>query len=204
MTLQRRYKSSLKVLTATFVLVLVAGFDRGSHFIEVVLGESGLFVDIQAANSDHTTPRLLQQVMPGADSFSEKEGEPPVYKAYRTDPASGEKVLIGYAFVTSDFPPEPSGYNGPVDTLIGMNLEGVIVGLEVIYHRESLRYIIGDFFSDEKWYVAQFLGMKATNKFAIGRNGDIDAIAGATISSGAMSRGVRQTVRAVTEAYIKK
>ena len=99
-----------------------------------------------AANGDHTIDRLLKAVVPGADSFSEKSGEPPVYRAYRTDPDSGEQTLIGYAFVTPDVPPEPNGYSGPIDTLIGMDLEGKIVGLRVIYYRESHRYTIGDFF----------------------------------------------------------
>ncbi|OGT74055.1 MAG: hypothetical protein A3H44_13000 [Gammaproteobacteria bacterium RIFCSPLOWO2_02_FULL_57_10] len=202
MTLSRYSISALKVSSAALVLLLVAGFDRSNPLTETLLGKTDLFADLQAASADHTTPRLLKAAVPGADSFSEKEGEVPVYKAYRTE-ASGEKTLIGYAFVTSDFQPEPSGYNGPVDTLIGMNLEGVIVGLGVIYHRESLRDIIGDFFVDEAWYSAQFLGMTAKNKFAIGRNGDVDGISGATISSNAMARGVRQTVRAVSAAYIK-
>ena len=99
-----------------------------------------------AANADHTTDRLLKAVVPGADSFSEKSGEPPVYRAYRTDPDSGEQALIGYAFVTPDVPPEPNGYSGPIDTLIVMDLEGKIVGLRVIYYKESHRYTIGDFF----------------------------------------------------------
>lgn len=203
MSFPRLFKSSYRFLSIATVLLLAVGFDRGNPLTETFFGDTRLFAALQAANADHTTPKLLQQVMPGADSFSDKEGEVPVYKAYRTE-AGGEKTLIGYAFVTSDFEPEPSGYNGPVDTLIGMNLEGTVVGLEVIYHRESLRYIIGDFFADETWYSAQFIGMSATSKFAIGRNGDIDGIAGATISSNAMARGVRQTVRAVSAAYIKK
>ena len=202
MTPSRHYKPNFKAICAALVLLLVAGFDRSNPLTETFLSDTGLFASLQAASADHTTPRLLQAAVPGADSFSEKEGEVPVYKAYRTE-ASGEKTLIGYAFVTSDFQPEPSGYNGPVDTLIGMNLEGVVVGLDVIYHRESLRDIIGDFFDDEAWYTAQFLGMTAKNKFAIGRNGDVDGISGATISSNAMARGVRQTVRAVSAAYIK-
>lgn len=153
---------------------------------------------VLAANADHTNDRLLKAVVPGADSFSEKSGEPPVYKAYRTDPDSGEQTLIGYAFVTPDVPPEPNGYSGPIDTLIGMDLEGKIVGLRVIYYKESHRYTIGDFFS---WgFEEQFIGLDAYNRFRVGK--EIDGIAKATISAKAAARGIRQTVRAVTSAYI--
>ena len=154
---------------------------------------------LYAANSDHTTDRLLRAVVPGADHFADKEGEPPVYKAYKTDDATGESSLIGYAFVTPDFPPEPNGYSGPIDVLIGMDLQGTIVGLRVIYYKESFRYTMGDFFS---WgFEEQFPGKTAADRYSIGR--DIDGVARATISSKAAARSIRKAVRAVTEAYIK-
>lgn len=170
---------------AALLLVAVLGF--------------GLSASLQAANSDHTTDRLLKAVVPGADYFADKEGEPPVYKAYKTDPDSSERILIGYAFVTPDVPPEPNGFSGPIDTLIGMDLEGTIVGLRVIYYKESYRYTLGDFFS---WgFEEQFPGKTAADRFSVGR--DIDGISRATISSKAAARGIRQAVRAVTEAYIQ-
>ncbi|MEQ8313363.1 MAG: FMN-binding protein [Gammaproteobacteria bacterium] len=165
----------------------------------VVLVGFGFPMALQAANSDHTTDRLLKAVVPGADFFADKAGDPPVYKAYKTDPESGERTLIGYAFVTPDVPPEPNGFSGPIDTLIGMDLEGTIVGLRVIYYKESYRYTLGDFFS---WgFEEQFPGKTAADRFSVGR--DIDGISRATISSKAAARGIRQAVRAVTEAYIE-
>lgn len=153
-----------------------------------------------ARNKDHTTDRLLKKAVPGADSFSDKEGEVPVYKAYKTDPSSGEQILIGYAFVTADTHPEPSGYSGEIDTLIGMDLDGNIVGLKVIYYKESLRHTWGDFFSFDG-YEDQFIGKRAEHRFQIGN--DIDGIAKATISVKAMARGVRQSIRAVTLEYLR-
>ncbi|MSR10656.1 MAG: FMN-binding protein [Gammaproteobacteria bacterium] len=184
------------------LLVFAVTFDRGGPVSGPILTSIGLSAGIFAASSDHTTLALLKEVMPGADSFSEKEGVVPVYKAYRTDPTTGEKTLIGYAVVTSDVLPEPSGYSGPIDSLIGMNLEGTIVGLRVIYYKESLRYSIGDFF---EWpgYEDQFIGKVPSDKFRVHKDGDIDGIARATISVKAMTAGVRQTVRAVYAAYIE-
>ncbi|GJM11873.1 MAG: hypothetical protein DHS20C12_02760 [Pseudohongiella sp.] len=153
-----------------------------------------------ARNKDHTTDRLLKEVVPGSDSFSEKEGEVPVYKAYKTDPDSGEQTLIGYAFVTADTEPEPNGYSAPIDTLIGMDLDGNIVGLKVIYYKESIRYTWGDFFAWDG-YEDQFIGKRAEHRFQIGN--DIDGIAKATISVKAMARGVRQSIRAVTLEYLR-
>lgn len=196
---------SLRRIFAGMVLVVLMLSDRGGLLSGSMLPGSGLYAGVYAASSDHTTPALLREVMPGADSFSEKEGidgKVPVYKAYRTDPATGEKTLIGYAVVTADVLPEPSGFSGPIDTLIGMDLEGTIVGLKVIYYKESHRYTIGDFFS---WpgFEDQFIGKVPTDKFRVHRDGDIDGIAKATISVKAMAAGVRQTVRAVARDYIE-
>jgi len=190
-------KSRLKPLLGVLLLLAALIFDPGA----VLFNGSGFTAVAHAANADHTTLALLKEVVPGPDSFSDKEGdEGPVYKAYRTDPASGEKTLIGYAVVTADFEPEPPGYSGPIDSLVGMDLDGVIVGMRVIYYKESLRYTIGDFFS---WgFEGQFIGKRAADKFRIARDGDVDGVAKATISSKAAARGVRQAVRAVTKAYI--
>ena len=155
---------------------------------------------VYAANKDHTSLRLMKQVVPGADSFSDKEGEVPVYKAYKTDPDSGEKTLIGYAFVSADTHPEPSGYSGEIDSLIGMDLQGNITGLKVVYYKESHRHSWGDFFAWDG-YDDQFIGKRAEERFQIGK--DIDGIVKATISTKAMSRGVRQAVRAVTLEYLR-
>lgn len=194
--------SSWSRLLSGLALILAVGlFDRSGSMIGRVFEGTALPAAIHAANKDHTSLALLKEVVPGADSFSEKEGKVPVRRAYRTDPATGEQTLIGYAVVTADIRPEPDGFSGPIDTLIGMDLGGNIVGLKVIYYKESHRYTIGDFFS---WagYEDQFIGKTAADRFSASRNGDIDGIAKATISVKAMVKGVRQTVRAVTAAYI--
>ena len=65
-----------------------------------------------------------------------------------------------------------------------MDLEGKIVGLRVIYYKESHRYTIGDFFS---WgFEEQFIGLDAYNRFRVGK--EIDGIAKATISAKAAAR----------------
>jgi transcriptional regulator of nitric oxide reductase len=179
-------------------LVLSSAFFMGDNFGAWLSAEQDFYRSAFAANSDHTTDRLLKAVVPGAESFSDKQGEPPVYRAFKTDPETGEQSLIAYAFVTPDFPPEPNGYSGPIDTLIGMDLDGKIVGLKVIYYKESLRYTIGDFFS---WgFEEQFVGLDAANRFRVDK--EIDGIVKATISAKAAARGIRRSVRAVTEAYI--
>jgi|FLOH01.1.fsa_nt_gi NosR/NirI family transcriptional regulator, nitrous oxide reductase regulator len=199
MSTQHSPRSGRKSLLSIGLLICAIMFDGGSPMMGFVLHRAGLHPGIHAANKDHTSLRLLKEVVPGADSFSEKEGEVPVYKAYRTDPANGAKTLIGYAFVTADTLPEPSGFSGPIDSLVGMDLEGNIVGLRVVYYKESLRYTWGDFL-EFPGVQEQYIGKRAADRFLLGK--DVDGISKATISSRAMATGVRRSIRAVTQAYL--
>lgn len=193
-------RSLFKGLLLTALLATAVLFDAGGSLLDFALRDGELRSGAQAANKDHTSLRLLKEVVPGADSFSEKEGEVPVYKAYRTDPESGEQTLLGYAFVSADTQPEPSGFSGPIDSLIGMDLAGNIVGLRVVYYKESLRNTWGDFLS-LPGFQEQFVGKRAEDGFRVGK--DVDGISKATISVRAMARGVRQSIRAVTIAYVR-
>lgn len=143
---------------------------------------------------------LLKKVMPGADSFSEKAGDPPVYKAFAKTESGAEDELIGYLFVTPDYPPEQIGYNGPIDVLVGMDLGGVLTGIEILGYVESLKTMVGDFLNTEG-FPEQFAGLPVSNGFRVGR--DIDGVVSATISTWAMSRGIRNAARGVARAYLK-
>jgi Na+-translocating ferredoxin:NAD+ oxidoreductase RnfG subunit/ferredoxin len=142
---------------------------------------------------------LLMQVMPTADAFSEKDGEPRVFRAYRADPSSGEQTLVGYVFLTSDAPPEEIGYSAPIVVLVGIDLEGTITGARVLRYRESIRRVWGDFLQ-RPGVQEQYAGKHIADPFRVGR--DVDGITRATITMSAMSRGIRNAARRVAAAYL--
>lgn len=142
---------------------------------------------------------LLKKVMPDAASFSEKAGNPPVYRAFAAPEQGGEGELIGYLFETPDYPPEEIGYSAPIEVLVGMSLEGVLSGIEVLYYRESYKSIRGDFLNSER-FPNQFEGMSVSNGFRVGR--DLDGVSRATITSWATSRGIRNAARSVAQNYL--
>ena len=142
---------------------------------------------------------LLREVFPEAASFSPKQGDPPVYRAYRDIRESGETELIGYLFETPDLPPEETGYSGPVDVLVGMDLYGAITAIKVLYYTESYKSIRGDFINSE-YFPDQFDHKNIVEGFRVGR--DIDGISRATITSWAVARGVRNAARRVAQAYL--
>ena len=141
----------------------------------------------------------LEEVMPKADSFSDKAGVPPLISAYRSNEQGNERELIGYVFTTPDLPPEEVGFSGPIQLLIGMDLQGTITGLKVLYYRESYRTIRGDFVVNSG-FVDQFPGKSIEDEFRIGR--DIDGMSRATISSWAVARGLHRAARRVAQARL--
>ncbi len=142
---------------------------------------------------------VLRTVMRGAESFSAKEGTPPVYRAYKRDPASSESELLGYLFETPDYPPEEVGYSAPIDVLVGVDMQGTITGIEVLHYIESYKSIRGDFINSE-YFPNQFSDKNIIEDFRVGR--DIDGISRATITSWAVARGVRDAARRVAEVYL--
>lgn len=141
---------------------------------------------------------MMHRVMPAADTFSEKGGEPPVYRAYHSGP-NGSQELVGYLFETPDLPPEEIGYAAPIEVLVGMDTKGVISGIQVLYYRESYRSIRGDFLATER-FPDQFEGKSIGEGFRVGR--DVDGVSRATISSWAVARGIRNASRRIAEAYL--
>lgn len=142
---------------------------------------------------------LLKEVMPAAASFSEKAGDPPVYRAFAAAEGDAEPELIGYLFETPDYPPEEIGYSAPIEVLVGMDLDGTLSGIKVLYYRESYKSIRGDFINTER-FPNQFEGMSVSDGFRVGR--DVDGVSRATITSWATSRGIRNAARRVAQNYL--
>ena len=145
--------------------------------------------------------QLLGRVMPGATSFSEKTGDPPVYEGFSGDPTGGAPSLVGYAFLTADLPPEEFGYSGSIEVLVGVDLSGRLTGAAVVAHHEALASSRGDFLR-APGVEEQYAGKHVGEPFRIYR--DIDGMSGATISVGAMARGIRNSARRVAMAYLQR
>ena len=136
--------------------------------------------------------------MPGAISFEVRDGDPRVIVGYAAD-APAEDALVGYAFLTSDVPPEELGYNGPIEVLVGMDRDGTLTGVRVTHYVESYIRTRGDFLRTPG-YEAQFTGKSISDPFRAKR--DVRVVSRATISVSAMSRGIRASARRVYANYL--
>ncbi|MBN1155772.1 RnfABCDGE type electron transport complex subunit G [candidate division KSB1 bacterium] len=117
------------------------------------------------------------------------------YKGYKT-PEKNE--LVGYAIVAKG-----QGYSSEIETMVGVDTAGAIIGLTVLHQVETpglgtkieeIRY------GEEKpWFQVQFLG-KTPEDLAVEQDGgNIKAITGATISSRAVTNSIRDALNVLKE-----
>jgi NosR/NirI family nitrous oxide reductase transcriptional regulator len=146
--------------------------------------EAPLPADINT-NPDLCASLPCQEVLPGADSFSERMGKPSYVEAYRTD--NGDKQLVGYVFLSTDIVDIPAYSGKPVITLIGMDTQGIITGTKILRHSEPI-LLLGIPESVLTKFVNQYLGKYVGDKIEIGKGRDeegyigLDAITGATVT----------------------
>jgi len=107
-----------------------------------------------------------------------------------------EEESLGHAFMAT-----ATGYGGTIDILIGLEPDATLRGIKIISQQETpglgAKIIEGSFLS-------QFKGL-SVNEVALSRDGGkIDAITGATISSSAVVKGVKETILKKLETLNKE
>jgi len=98
-------------------------------------------------------------------------------------PAKKAGEYIGFAYET-----EGEGHGGPVEIMLGVDMEGGLWGISVMKHAETPG--IGDTIENPEWQ-RHFKGMSTDTDFSLeDEGGDVQGISGATESSTAVAEGV--------------
>ncbi len=120
--------------------------------------------------------RMLYEIFP---DMTEHTLEDDIYMIYSNE------AEIGFAFLAVG-----KGYGGLIDILVGLENETTIKGVTIISHLESPGLgarITENSFRD------QFIGVNIADVALTQKGGEIDAITGASISSGAVVDAIRAT-----------
>ena len=152
-------------------------------------------IDVVGAASLAATYPAAKAFFPEASSFTDFTGEPPAATALR-----GDEVL-GYLFRTNDVSPIPAYSGKPINQLVGIDVEGNIVGATVLEHHEPI-LLVGIPESRLTEFVDQYRGKKVTDHIRVGagtRPGyvNVDAITGATVTVMVMNEGLVRAGRKV-------
>ncbi len=175
----------MKTRVVIVAIVLVTG----------VLGVWGALV-AGSQNSEAALQTRLERLFPEAVRFSEKTGNPPHFEAYAQTPQGGEPALAGFAFYTTDLEPLERAYDGPIQVLVGMDLNGLLTGVIVVDHNEPYGY----FSVDEPEFAAQFARKSIRARFKVGE--DVDSVSRATISIRSATRAIRNSSRRIARRFL--
>ncbi len=121
--------------------------------------------------------RMLYEIFPDMTEYT-LEGD--IYMIYFNE------AEIGFAFLAVG-----KGYGGLIDILVGLENETTIKGVTIVSHLESPG--LGARIT-ESVFTDQFAGVNIADVDLRQKGGKIDAITGATISSGAVVDAIRATV----------
>ncbi|MFZ5464178.1 MAG: 4Fe-4S binding protein [Pseudomonadota bacterium] len=151
---------------------------------------------LQAADLPSVFPQL-RNMFPDAEAYGGFEGTPlsaAVYKAGK---------VVGYVFLTGDALRIPAYSGKPINTLVGLDADGRIVGLAIVQHDEPI-LAVGITPEQLNRFVAQYEGKSAFDRITIGapREGHvaIDGITGATITVMVENATVMRAARMVAES----
>ncbi len=137
------------------------------------------------------------EVVPGADRFGPVQSDPAVAPAYRGD------ALVGYAYLNSQ-QVDAVGYSGkPIHIVVGLDLEGTIVGAKLVAHSEPI-VLIGIPEKRVVAYLAHFVGYNPLRAAAEGRGPpQADIVSGATVTVLVMGESVvRSAVRVARALHL--
>jgi hypothetical protein len=156
----------------------------------------GMTAPVHAETIDELYP-TVRDFFPQADRFGDLEGKPPSAAIYQ-----GQR-LLGYAYLTNDVVRIPAYSGHPINTLVGFDLQGRIVGLRIVEHQEPI-LVVG--ISEERLhrFVSQYKDKSVFDRVVIGAGADgdvaIDTISGATITVMVENATLMRSVRRVAES----
>lgn len=156
-----------------------------------------LVVALATAQAQRPPASVLQSVFPAAARIGPFEGSPKAAAAHK----GGE--VIGYVFRSHQVV-QSLGYSGrPLDVLAGVTLDGRITGARILEHAEPI-LVIGVADKDLQAFAQRLAGHDIRQSIeAVPRPrgpGQVDAVAGATISSSVIADAVLRAARAVARS----
>ena len=161
-------------------------------------GVLATFGDLQSGGARVRRNLLhLRAVLPGVDRFTSEDG---VYEHFRgyTRGSDGRDTFTGLAFLTTDVGARVTGYKGPINVMVGMDLRGTLIGITVVDHVEPY----GARSIEQPAYRNQFPGKHVRQMFHVGT--DIDSVSGATMTVRAATDAIRRGSRRMIREFLRE
>ncbi|MGJ8561657.1 MAG: 4Fe-4S binding protein [Litorimonas sp.] len=165
-----------------FVLSLLT---RVRHIACLLLAAALIVVSLTGGARAQTAQPVLAQflskispndLVPGADAFG------PIREDVAVAPLLKEGAQIGHVFITSDFV-GTTGYSGkPIHTMVAVDDDARILGIDLVKHSEPI-VLIGIPDTKIKAMMVDYIGLSLVEEAAAGGSGhDLNIISGATVT----------------------
>ncbi|MBQ7923351.1 MAG: FMN-binding protein [Clostridia bacterium] len=153
---------------------------------------NNLTKDVIAENNIKARDAAILRVFPEGDLVEMHGGDGIVKTEMDTETVSGKvyRIYKGGTFIGYCVNVTPDGYENPISMMVGINTENTVVGITIVEIKETAG--VGSKTNSEG-FLSQFLNK--SGPFAVGES--IDGIAGATISSKAVTKGVNTALALV-------
>ena len=130
-----------------------------------------------------------KMVLSSASNLEEKQSSENNFTYYIG--LDDKRNIVGYIFLT-----KAKGYGGNIETMVGIDKNSVITGVEILSHNETPG--LGSNIKNES-FKNQFLQNVSDSNFSVVKNksaskGEIEALTGATISSKAVTDAINQAL----------
>ena len=148
-------------------------------------GVNSITADKIAAATAEKTQKAIAEVLPGASNaeqirFTDTTGL--VTAVYQADGGYAVQVV-------------PSGFDGEITMMVGVDNEGKVLGISIISHTETagLGAVAAADNAKGEAFRSQFVGLGG--KLSVSKDGgEVDALTGATITSRAIVEGINAAV----------
>lgn len=148
-----------------------------------------------AIQNEKTQTAAMQAVFADAESFEKIELTD---EQKSTSVAAAYKAVVGGETAGYVINVTPSGFGGLVNTMVGIDLDGVVTGVKVMSHSETPGLGARSTEEGEGSLANEFIGKSGT--LAVTKDGgEIQAITSATVTSRAVTSGVNDALNLVSE-----
>ena len=121
---------------------------------------NSLFIVLECKASESVSPEQIQRLFPKATVIGNKASDFPVYPVYQL------QELIGYAFESNDLVEFPGFSGDRINLLIGIDVQGNIVGIEVLHHHEPI-FLHGLGPEPMNRFIDQYIGQNVSNRVIV-------------------------------------
>lgn len=182
-----------EILKFTFILtVFCASASFGLGFVYTVTSP------IIEAQRRQAIQIALKGVLPSAEIILPVTGilEKQVYCGHAGQDSTGP--VVGYAIIAYG-----QGYSSKIQTMVGIDTNGVILGIEILYQQETpgLGAKVNEVRMGEErpWFQRQFIEKSAFLAVLDKDRGEIQSITGSTISSRAVLNSIKREAQWLKE-----